>query len=311
MELIRGLHNLRPEHRGCVATIGSFDGVHLGHQMVLGQLAEKAQELALPMVIITFEPQAQEYFAPHAAPPRLTRFREKWQALRRFSVDRVLCLPFNRALAELSAGDFIQRILVDGLGIKYLVVGDDFRFGKGRTGNFGLLQQAGHKHGFQVAHMHTFEVDDERVSSTRIRKALQAGDMAGAERLLGRDYRMSGRVVHGEKLGRELGYPTANIFLHRKVSPLHGIYVVEVFGLDEEPWPGVASLGSRPTVNGTRILLEVYLFDFDADIYGRHLQVSFLHKIRDEERFDSLEILKTKIGEDVTQARAWFTQQQG
>lgn len=310
MELIRGLHNLREHHRGCVATIGNFDGVHLGHQAVLGQLAEKADELCLPVVLITFEPQPLEYFShqfdPLSVPPRLMRFREKIQALRRYAVDRMLCLPFNRLLAEMSPEDFVQKILVDGLGLRYLVVGDDFRYGSKRAGCFNDLQRAGERHGFKVVNMHTFEVGGERVSSTRIRQALEQGDMSLAEELLGRDYRMSGRVAHGEKLGRQLGFPTANIHLHRKLSPLQGIFAVEVFGLDREPLRGVASLGTRPTVNGTKPILEVYLFDFDQDIYGRYIQVSFLHKLRDEERFDSLDALIAQIKKDVEDAKAWF-----
>ena len=310
MELIRGLHNLRERHRGCVATIGNFDGVHLGHQAVLGQLAEKADELCLPVVLITFEPQPLEYFshpfAPQSVPPRLMRFREKIQALRRYAVDRMLCLPFNKTLAGMSPEDFVQKILVDGLGLRYLVVGDDFRYGCKRAGCFCDLQNAGEQHGFQVVNMHTFEVRSERVSSTRIRQALEQGDMASAEELLGRDYRMSGRVAHGEKLGRQLGFPTANIHLHRKLSPLQGIFVVEVFGLDKEPLRGVASLGTRPTVNETKPLLEVHLFDFDQDIYGRHIQVSFLHKLRDEQYFDSLDALIAQIRKDVEDAKAWF-----
>ncbi|MDH5180813.1 MAG: bifunctional riboflavin kinase/FAD synthetase [Gammaproteobacteria bacterium] len=306
MELIRGLHNLRPQHHGCVATIGNFDGVHLGHQAVIGQLADEAARLNCPAVVITFEPQPMEYFSPDKVPARLTRFREKVEALRRFAVDRVLCLGFNRELAGLSAEDFIRRILVEGLGIRYLVVGDDFRFGKGRTGDFQQLAAAGRQYNFAVVNMHTFAVDGERVSSTRIRQAMESGRLQEAERLLGRDYRMSGRVVHGEKLGRQLGYPTANIYLHRRASPLQGIFVVEVYGLAGEPLPGVASLGTRPTVDGKRVLLEVFLFDFNRDIYGEHIQVSFLHKLRDEEKFESLEALKAKIAEDVQRAQDYF-----
>jgi len=307
MELIRGLHNIRERHHGCVATIGNFDGIHLGHQAVIGQLAEEAAQLGLPSTLITFEPQPMEYFQPHRIPARLTRFREKVVALRRFAVDRVLSLAFNEQLASMTADEFIQRILVDGLGVRYLVVGDDFRFGKGREGDFHTLQRAGEQYGFKVVNMHTFTVDGERVSSTRIRQALQQANMAMSERLLGRDYRMSGRVVHGEKLGRELGYPTANIFLHRKASPLQGIFVVEVYGIEGEPWLGAASLGTRPTVDGKKVLLEVYLLDFDRDIYGQHIQVSFLHKLRDEEKFDSLEALKAKIAEDVRRTRDYFS----
>lgn len=306
MELIRGLHNLKARHHGCVATIGNFDGIHLGHQAVVGQLAEKAAEMGLPSTLITFEPQPMEFFVPDKVPTRLTRFREKVQALQRYSVDRLFCLAFNRKLASMSAEDFIQKILVDGLGVKYLVVGDDFCFGHERKGNFAMLVEAGKQHGFHVTNMHTFSIDGQRVSSTRVRQALYYGDMAGAEKLLGRSYRMSGRVAHGEKVGRELGYPTANIHIHRQASPIHGIFVVEVFGLDEEPWPGVASIGTRPTLDGKKVILEVYLFDFNQDIYGRHLQVSFLHKLRDEARFDTLDALKNQIAKDVADAQAYF-----
>ena len=306
MELIRGLQNIRSKHHGCVATIGNFDGVHLGHQAVLGQLAEKAAELCLPTVLITFEPQPMEYFVPDKVPARLTRFREKILALQRYSVNRVCCLSFNNKLANLSAQAFIEQVLVEKLGVKYLVVGDDFRFGLNRAGTFETLVEAGKKYGFQVVSMHTFEIDAERVSSTRIRTALQKGDMSAAEKLLGRRYRMSGRVAHGEKLGRELGFPTANIHLHRHASPVQGIFVVEVFGLDEEPLQGVASVGTRPTINETKALLEVFLLDFSQDIYGRHIQVSFLKKLRDEEKFDSLDELKVQIQRDVEQAQAYF-----
>ena len=311
MQLIRGLHNLRPEHRGCVATIGNFDGVHLGHQAVIGQLGEEAGRLHLPSALITFEPQPMEYFRPQQAPARLTRLREKVEALRRFHIDRLLLLPFTRKLAQMSAGDFIQRVLVDGLGLRYLVVGDDFRFGKDRTGDFAMLQAAGHEHGFAVVNMHTFEIEGERVSSTRVRGALNQGDLGGAAQLLGRTYRMSGRVAHGKKLGRQLGFPTANIHVHRKATPLQGIFVVEVFGIEGEPLPGVASLGTRPTVDGTTTILEVYLFDFDRDIYGAHLQVSFLHKLRDEVRYTTLDALKIQIGKDVENARNYFQSRQG
>lgn len=306
MELIRGLHNLRPQHRGCVATIGNFDGVHLGHQAVLGQLAEKAAELCLPTSVITFEPQPQEYFTRGDIPPRLTRFREKIKALQRYSVNRVLCLPFNPALAQMEAEAFIQRVLVDGLAVRYLVVGDDFCFGKGRRGDFAMLQQAGERHGFEVVNMRTFELDGGRVSSTRIREALQAGNLSLAEQLLGRPYRMSGRVAHGDKLGRTIGFPTANIFLHRKKTPVDGVFAVEMFGIEGEPLAGVANVGTRPTVDGTRSLLEVHLFDFSADIYGRYVHVDFLHRIREERRFDSFDALKAQILRDAEQAREFF-----
>lgn len=307
MELIRGLHNLTARHRGCVATIGNFDGVHLGHQAVLGQLAEKADEFCAPTTVIIFEPQPQEYFASGAATPRLARLREKLLALRRFSVDRVLCLPFNRALAELSAEAFIERVLLDGLGVRYLVVGDDFRFGAGRRGDFAMLQAAGARHGFELARMHTFTLGGERVSSTRIRAALAAGEMAQAGQLLGRPYRMCGRVAHGDKRGRTIGFPTANIQLHRKTSPLGGVFAVELFGVAGEPWRGVANVGCRPTVDGLRPLLEAHLFDFDGDLYGRHVCVNFLHKIREELRFASFDDLKRQILRDAQDARDFFS----
>lgn len=306
MELIRGLHNLKARHHGCVATIGNFDGVHLGHQAVIGQLAEQSANLGLPSLVILFEPQPQEYFEHERTPARLTRFREKLQALRRYSVDRVLCLRFDAGLAGMSADDFIRRILVEGVGVRYLVVGDDFRFGRGRQGDFAALERAGRAYGFQVVNMHSFRVDNERVSSTRIRAALAAGDLVTAEKFLGRPFRMCGRVAHGDKRGRTIGFPTANLYLHRKVVPLHGVYCVELFGVAGEPRAGVANVGTRPTASGTRTLLEVHLFDFDGDIYGHYVNVNFLHKLRDERRFDSFTALTRQIEDDVRQARAFF-----
>ena len=308
VKLIRGLHNLKPRRRGCVATIGNFDGVHLGHQNVLGQLAEKAAELRLPTVVIVFEPQPGEYFGGNDAPPRLTRFREKLEALSRYSVDQVLCLPFNQALAAMSARQFVRRVLVEGLGLHYLVVGDDFRFGCRREGDFDYLCGAGDAHGFSVVNMHTFAVDGERVSSTRIRAALADGDMDAAARLLGRAYRMSGRVAHGDKRGRTIGFPTANIFLHRHASPLKGVFMVEMFGLAREPWPGVANLGNRPTVDGTRTLLEVHLLGLDQELYGRHVHVDFVRRLRPERRFSSFDELKTQINADAVRARVLFAE---
>ncbi len=309
MELIRGIHNIRSRHHGCVATIGNFDGVHLGHQAVIGQLSEKAAQLRLPSVIILFEPQPLEYFCTVREtdnPTRLTRFREKCQALTRFAVDRVLCVRFNQRFASMRADDFIEHILVRDLGVKYLVVGDDFRFGASRTGNFDMLQKSGQKQGFQVVNMHSYLVDKQRVSSTLIRQFLSAGQLAEAEKLLGRPYRMSGRVAHGDKRGRELGFPTANIHIHRKAAPVAGIFAVEIYGLDNEPLIGAASIGTRPTVNGTTCILEVYILDFDQQIYGRYLHVNFIKKLRDERHFDSLDELKKAIDVDVQQVRAVF-----
>ncbi len=308
LELIRGLHNLRPRHCGCVATIGNFDGLHRGHQAVIGQLLEKAQQLRLPAVVITFEPQPEEFFMGENAPARLTRFREKAQQLRRFALDRLLAIHFTRDFAEIEAERFVRDVLVSALGVKYLVVGDDFRFGRQRAGDFALLERMGAELGFAVTHMHTLSACGERISSTRIRKLLEEGHLDEAELLLGRPYRMSGRVAHGDKRGRQLGFPTANIHLHRKVAPLTGVFAIELFGIDGEPWPGVANIGYRPTFDGGRSLLEVHLFDFDGDLYGRHVHIDFLHRLRGERRFADFAALRSQIERDCSAARDWFAQ---
>ncbi|MBE0439077.1 MAG: bifunctional riboflavin kinase/FAD synthetase [Gammaproteobacteria bacterium] len=304
--IIRGLHNLPSRPTGCVATIGNFDGIHLGHQAVLSQLAMKGDTLGLPAVVITFEPQPNEFFAPDNAPARLCRFREKVEALRCYSIQQLCVLRFDKKLANMTADTFIKRLLVQGLNVRYLVVGDDFKFGKDRQGDFALLQQAGKQHGFQVVNMHTFAIEQKRVSSTRIRKALAAGDLIMAEKLLGRPFRMSGRVAHGDKRGRTLGFPTANIHLHRHKVPLNGVYAVQLFGIEGEPIQGVANIGLRPTVGAEKALLEVHLFDFNRDIYGEHVQVHFLHKLRDEQKFDGLDSLIKQIQSDCQQAKHYF-----
>lgn len=306
MELIRGLHNLAARHRGCAATIGNFDGVHRGHQAVVTQLADKARALGLPTLLVLFEPQPQEFLRPRAAPARLMRLREKMLALRSLPVDRVLCVRFDARLAALAPEEFIETILVNGVGVRYLVVGDDFRFGRQRLGDFALLQVAGRRHHFELAATATFMLDGERVSSTGVRAALARADFAAAEKMSGRRYAIDGRVVHGDKIGRTLGIPTANVALQRRTPPVAGIFTVEVSGLGATPLPGVASVGTRPTVGGIQMRLEVYLLDFNEDIYGRHVSVAFLHKLRDELRFDSLSGMKQRIEEDIAQARAFF-----
>ena len=305
-KIIRGFHNLPKNAAGCVATIGNFDGVHLGHQAVLSQLAMKGDTLNLPAVVISFEPQPNEFFAAEHAPARLTRFREKVETLRCFSIQQLCVLRFNQQLAEMSAEQFMQQLLIDGLNVRYLVVGDDFRFGRGREGDFKMLQQAGEQFGFEVVNMHTFQLAESRVSSTRIREALNAGDLKLAETLLGRPYRMSGRVAHGDKRGRTIGFPTANIHLHRQNAPLNGVFAVHMFGIKGEPVQGVANVGVRPTVDGSKAILEVHLFDFSAEIYGEHVQVHFLYKVRDEQRFGSLDELKLQIEKDCIEARKFF-----
>lgn len=311
MELIRGLHNLRPRHRGCVATIGAFDGVHCGHRAVLQQLLDKAAALGLPSVVILFEPLPREYLAPEGAPARLMSFREKCEAMAALGVDRVLRVRFNEALRTMSALEFIERIFVDGLGAKCVILGDDLRFGHDREGGFELMREQGRIHGFECVHTDTLDLGGERVSSTRIRQALADADFALAERLLGRPYAISGKVVYGEQRGRELGVPTANLRLHRLEAPLSGVYAVEVVGAvtgaAEKTWPGVANVGFRPTVgNQPRASLEVHLIDFEGHLYGRRLAVTFLAKVRDEVKFDSLDALQQQIQQDIAYGREYF-----
>jgi len=306
MELICGLHNLRPEHRGCAVTIGNFDGVHCGHQAVLAHLAERARGLGVPTLVLLFEPQPAEYFQPTAAPARLTRLREKIELLRTQPVDRVLCLRFGTTLAQREPEQFIDEVLVQVLQAKYVVVGDDFRFGRARRGDMAMLRAFGARYGFEASSMPTFSVAGERVSSTRVRQALARADFVEAEALLGRPYRMSGRVVRGDRIGRQIGVPTANIQLHRLRNPLAGIFVVEVEGLAPQPLPAVASIGTRPTVGGTKPLLEVHLLDFERDLYGARISVVFRQKLRDEQRFDSVAQMATQIQADIAAARAYF-----
>ncbi|HIZ49854.1 MAG TPA: bifunctional riboflavin kinase/FAD synthetase [Candidatus Pseudomonas excrementavium] len=304
MELVRGLHNLRPHHRGCVATIGNFDGVHAGHQAILKRLSRHAARLGLPGCVVIFEPQPREYFAPHSAPPRLTRLRDKLALLEEQGVDRVLCLAFNRRLRELSADEFIQQVLIDGLGVKHLEVGDDFRFGCDRAGDFALLQARGQQQGFTVESASTVAESGERISSSRVRQVLAEGDFAQAERLLGRPFSITGRVLHGQKLGRTLGAPTANVQLKRISAPLNGVYRVSV-ELDGTRHIGAANIGSRPSVDGDgQAHLEVHLLDFDGDLYGRRITVVFHEKLRDERKFDSLDELQAAIKADFATARA-------
>jgi riboflavin kinase/FMN adenylyltransferase len=304
MQLVRGLHNLKPAHRGCVATIGNFDGVHLGHQSVFRHLMEKGEEFGLPTMVVTFEPQPREFFQADTAPARLTRLREKLQAIHDVGIDRVVVLEFNKRLAAMQAEVFVQELLVEGLGARFLSVGDDFRFGRGREGDYSLLQRMGQAHGFEVENMNTYKLDADRVSSTRIRELLTEGDFATAGEYLGRPYRICGRVSHGDKRGRTIGFPTMNVNLHRRVSPLRGVYAVKVDGLEEASLPGVANIGIRPTVEGdTRYLLEIHLFNFDRSVYGAHVSVEFVQKLRDERRFEDFDQLRQQILLDTEAAK--------
>jgi riboflavin kinase/FMN adenylyltransferase len=267
--------------------------------------------LKLPVTVILFEPQPREYFTGAAAPARLSRLREKLIQLQALPVEQVLLLRFNRRLAALTANDFIAQVLVQGLGVKYLVVGDDFRFGCNREGDFRALQVAGRRFGFDVVSTPTFTMDGVRVSSTLIRGALERGQLERAARYLGRTYSMCGRVTWGQKRGRDLGFPTANLNLYRRKSPINGVFAVSVEGAAEAPLPGVANVGVRPTVGGgVKVLLEVHLFDFEGDLYGRQLEVFFQHKIREERRFASFEALREQIQKDAAMARQLLQSQE-
>ncbi len=290
-----------------VLTIGNFDGVHLGHRALLGELMAKARELALPATVLTFEPHPRELFAPDQAPARLASMRDKLELLAECGVDRVHVCRFDRKLASLTAEQFIERILVRGLSVRHLIIGDDFRFGKARAGDFALLQKAGREHRFVVEAMRTVDFDGLRVSSSAVREALAAGDIERAERLLGRPFVIAGRVMDGRKIGRTIGFPTANIQVRRKRLPLSGVFAVTVSGIDSKPLPGAANIGVRPTVaEGLKPVLEVHLLDFDRDIYGRHVDVNFMHKLRSEAKFESLDALKAQIARDVSDVRAYF-----
>lgn len=306
-QLIRSLHTLPRSARGAIATIGNFDGVHLGHQALIKQVCAKAKQEHAPSLIITFEPHPAEFFAGDSQTvPRLTRFREKFLAIRELKPDYVLFLPFNQKLANLTASEFVSQILVDALVVKQVIIGDDFRFGQKRQGDFSLLQQLGAKAGFGVTAMETFEIAGGRVSSTRIREALKVADLELAKTLLGRPYTMQGRVRSGDQLGRQWGFPTANLFLHRRLTPVWGVFTVLMHGLAKNPLPGVANVGTRPTVNGTNTLLEVHLLDFNRDIYDHDVEVEFCHKLRDEVHYPNIELLKAQIAEDVRIARQYF-----
>lgn len=293
-----------------VLTIGNFDGVHHGHRALLSRLTAKAREVALPATVLTFEPHPRELFAPDQAPARLSSLREKLNLLAECGIDRVHVCRFNRALAGLSTDAFVEQILVQGLSARHLLIGDDFRFGKGRSGDFSALERTGAEHRFTVEAMPTIDLEGERVSSSAVRDALAEGDVEHANRLLGRPYGIAGRVMHGQQIGRTLGFPTANIAIKRKRLPLTGVFAVTVSGIGDTPLPGAASLGVRPTLaDDLKPLLEVHLLDFDRDIYGAHVTVNFLHKLRDEAKYDSLAALTAQIEDDVATVRTYFESQ--
>lgn len=293
-------------------TIGNFDGVHMGHQIMLKRLVAAARKRDIPSAVLTFEPQPQEFFAPDQAPARLTNLREKLELLDAAGIDMVLVCRFDYEMAQMPADRFVARIVSAGLATRWLLVGDDFRFGARRSGNFDVLASLASRYGFEVETTGSIMHECTRVSSTAVRECLGRGDLAGAGRLLGRPYTISGRVEHGDGVGSGLGYPTANVRLSRLRAPLAGIFVVEVDGVDSEPRRGVASLGVRPTVKQQgRAVLEVHLFDFDRDLYGKRLRVRFLAKLRDEVKFASVDDLVAQMGRDAQQARDFFVRRDG
>jgi riboflavin kinase/FMN adenylyltransferase len=307
---MRITHGFRPLGIPHAVTIGNFDGLHLGHKAMLARLQDVARARGLPTCVLSFEPHPREFFAPDQAPARLSSLREKAECLQRLGIDRLHVFRFDRAFSSLTAEGFIEVVLGRTLQARYVLVGDDFRYGAKRAGDFALLKQAGKSLGFDAEFLPTVEVSGERASSTAVRQALAAGELEHAARLLGRPYSISGRVVHGDKLGRDIGFPTANIQLKHNRPPLMGIFAVEVCGLNGEPLQGVASLGRRPTVKGADAVpvLEVHLFDFSTEIYGRRVRVDFLHKLRDEEKYPDLDSLVAQIRRDVDNAKQFLKQ---
>jgi len=308
VELIRDLHNLRENHRGCAVTIGNFDGVHLGHQHLIKKVCDHAASESLRACVVSFEPLPVEYFvAEEKRPPRLAGVREKITRLATHPLDQVLLLRFNQKLANSTADQFIRQVLIDGLNTKYLLIGDDFHFGKDRQGTFKTLEAASQHFGFELQQADTLINANERVSSTRIRKLLADGNLRNAAELLGTDYSIEGRVEYGAQLGRTIGFPTANIQLKNHNPPLRGVFAVDVTGYGNETLHGIANVGVKPTVKGVRLSLEVHMLDFQADLYRQRLRVHFLHKLRDEKKFAGLDELKTAIATDEQNARQWFS----
>lgn len=305
MQLIREIDGSRPDclANGSVATIGVYDGLHLGHRKLLDRVIEESGKAGLPSVVMSFEPTPQEYFSPQNPPARLLRFGEKYQALEEYGIDVFYCPNFDAAMREITAESFVRDIILDALNVRRLVVGEYFHFGMNRAGNIEQLLRAAEKHNFDVLRISGVNYEGEPISATAVRRALSSGDLEHAAALLGRPYRMSGEVIQGKHLGRKLGFPTANVDPDRAHVPFMGIFAARVTGLDGRLLDGVASLGTRPTVNGTKPLLEVHIFDFDEDIYGREIHIDFIHKIRDELKFDDLDALIERMQDDAVQAR--------
>ena len=307
MRVIRGLTHIKPLDVGCVLTIGNFDGLHLGHQTVIDKLVKQGQQLGLPVVVLIFEPQPLEYFLNKNAPSRLMRLREKVIQFSHLSIDDLLILPFNRTLADYDANAFIKALLVERLNVKYLVIGDDFHFGKAREGNFSLLKEKGRQFGFEVKNSQSYLQQGMRISSTLIRDALGVGNLKRAKQMLGRDYSICGRISHGDKRGRTLGFPTANIQMLRRNTPISGVFAITMTGVGQGEIQGIANVGIRPTFKGgSKVILETHLFEFNQEIYGAYVEVHFKDKIRNEIRFESFEQLKAQIKEDVARVKQFF-----
>ncbi len=304
MQLIRGLHNLK-KHSGSVVTIGNFDGVHIGHEKIISKLVESAKTLGLPSVLISFAPTPQCFFGREQA--TLSNFKEKHRLLSKLGVDEHLLVYFDRSFSEIKAQDFIQKVLIDSLNMKHCLIGDDFRFGKNRQGDLVLLQSLSKTKGFSVESTQSILCNDSRASSSEVRALLSQGDLVGAAQMLGREFSISGKIIHGQQKGRTIGFPTINIPIKRKISPILGVFatIVEVQGVT---YRGVCNIGNRPTINGTKTLLEVFLFDFNQEVYGYEAKVVFKHKIRKEKKFDSFEALKQQIKHDVETAKIFFNQ---
>ena len=306
MRLVRHLGDMpfTELQNGSIVTIGAYDGLHLGHEQLLHRVRMAADEFSLPAVVMSFEPTPKEFFGGDKPPARLMRFREKYDALAAHGIDIFYCPRFDAQMRSISADDFIRRILIHGLSARHVVVGDDFHFARRREGSIAHLQRASAALNYHVEQVPSIIVDGQRVSSTAIREALWSGDLDVATALLGRPYRMSGKVVKGERVGRSLGYPTANVDLRRRQSAVMGIFAVRVHGLPGEPRDAVASVGSRPTFNGTKPLLEVHIFDFDEDIYGDYIHVDFIARLRGQVKYDEVEELVAQMHRDADNARS-------
>ncbi len=307
MKVIRGISAIR-KHAPCVLSVGNFDGLHRGHQSIIRQLTDYASQHNVTPVMMTFEPYPMEYFSPQTAPVRLTDFRQKLELLAKMNISNVICLRFNDALASVTARSFVEDILVEKLNVQGLIVGDDFRFGNKREGDIDLLREMSEKYKFELIPVETFHYNGMRVSSSLVRGHLALGDFNLVSELLGRPYTIDGTVIHGDKLGRELGYPTANIACRRVNYPLSGVFVVRIHGLNDTIYDGVASIGTRPVFNGVKMLLEVNIFDFQQEIYGKRISVEFCKKLRDEQQFHSVEALCEQITADVKKSKAYFNQ---